>query len=157
MLRFFLEITDWLAPLFSFAGVSSFTGIVICGFVIWLGGPRAKMVAIVAAAVFLAFYIGNFIGDHNGADRIQTRWDDANEQMRIAAEKRDKDIAAKAAAAAKTSIAEIRSATNEREERIREYENELARKSTGACILTDADLARLQNLRDPRAKRQRYQ
>jgi len=150
---FFTTVSDFLAPLFSFSGVSSFTGMVVCAIVIWLGGPKAKLIALVAAAILAAFYIGNFIGDHNGTERIQIRWDAANKKAAADADKRDKEIAAAALKNATDALANIEALSKDQVKEIAAYAASIASPSRAQCALTRSQLDSLRKTRDAWLKR----
>jgi hypothetical protein len=87
-------ILNWFTPLFSGYAVGSFAGATAMFLLAWYSPSlKVKMLAVIAGTVLITAYVSYIRGDHDGADRIQVKWDAANEKRAKEERLRDQQIA----------------------------------------------------------------
>lgn len=131
-------ILDFFAPLFSLLGLSSAVTIAAAVTIaIYLPGFRQLAITVGVGAALL--FAGVAYGDRIGSDRIQSRWNAADEKARSDRDRRDRDILLKAEAVAKKSIDELLRLAADSERKALDYELQLKNLGDGTCMLDDAD------------------
>lgn len=99
-------------------------------FLSWMLSTRIGVGLLVGAACLLA---GELHGDHIGASRVQSKWDEAREAAAAEKQKRETEIAEKAREQERTIIADEKAAD---QQSIKELNEQLS-KIKGECPLDD--------------------
>jgi hypothetical protein len=140
------KLVVFFKPFATLFGFTTLAVVLAALAVIWFIPPLRRTAIVVAAAallLFVSFHYGYGRGDRDGAARVATLWNQANQRAEAARQAREREVAEQAEREKQAAIGDLQRQLEEAEKNAEAFDAERRRLADAACRLDRGTIERL--------------